>query len=58
MGRNKRLNKNVNVSISLPPILKNEIELRPGFNLSKFVQIHLSEYFQTTKFIEDEERLL
>jgi len=55
MGRKKRENKNVVVSISLPPKMKEELDLRPGFNLSKFVQIHLGEYLQTAKFLAEQE---
>jgi hypothetical protein len=55
MGRNKRDNKNIVVSISLPPKLKEDIDLRPDFNLSKFVQIHLSEYLQTQQFLEEQD---
>ena len=54
MGRNKRKIKNITVSISIPPKLKDEIDTRPNFNLSKFVQIHLSEYLQTQQFLEAE----
>ena len=52
MGRHKIDNKNKPISISLPQDQIQFIQQHPKFNLSKMVQIHLSEYISLSNEVD------
>jgi hypothetical protein len=56
MARTKIGEGNKNVSISLPLHQLNFIKSHSTFNLSKFVQIHLSDYISKTIEVEQLEK--
>ena len=56
MGRNKVENKNVSRSVSLTEEQDLFIETHLKFNFSKFVQNHLNDYLQLSKYVEKLEK--
>lgn len=56
MSRKRVEQRNISVSISLPPYQLNYITTHPTFNLSKFVQLHFDEYIQLSKEVEKIEK--
>lgn len=61
MGRKKKENKNINISVSLTPFQVEFLKQHEEFNFSKFIQLHLQAHIElnddiySIKFIDKKE---